>query len=182
MPSILSHPAVPLAVAAIAGTKRIGGRLLVAGVIASVLPDADVLAFRFGVAYGSELGHRGFSHSLFFAVMAGAIACACAPWLRASRFTAFLFVGLSCASHGLLDMLTNGGHGIAYFWPFTDTRYFLPARVIEVSPLSVRRFLGPAGWDVIVSELRWIWLPALALAAPAILVRRRRRAPSREVR
>lgn len=32
-----------------------------------MLPDADVLSFKFGVAYGNVFGHRGFTHSLVFA-------------------------------------------------------------------------------------------------------------------
>jgi inner membrane protein len=32
-----------------------------------MLPDADVLAFKPGVAYGNIFGHRGFTHSLLFA-------------------------------------------------------------------------------------------------------------------
>ncbi len=31
-----------------------------------MLPDA-VLAFKFGIAYGGGVGHRGFTHSLLFA-------------------------------------------------------------------------------------------------------------------
>ena len=173
MPSILTHPAVPLAIAAVVGSKHIGGRLLLAGVVASVLPDADVLAFRLGIAYASELGHRGFSHSLLFATVVGAIALAMAPWLKANRLTAFLFIGVACASHGLLDMLTNGGHGVAYLWPFTNERYFMPFQVIEVSTLSLRRFIGPAGLAVIWSEAYWVWLPAVVLATAGVLLRRR---------
>ncbi|HEV7670658.1 MAG TPA: metal-dependent hydrolase [Thermoanaerobaculia bacterium] len=59
MPTVLTHPAVPLALGAAAGGDRVGGRLLVAGVIASVLPDADVLGFRGGVPYESERTRRG---------------------------------------------------------------------------------------------------------------------------
>jgi inner membrane protein len=137
------------------------------------LPDADVLAFRLGVAYASEFGHRGFSHSLLFAAVVAAIAAVSAPLLKTQRDTAASFVGLACASHGLLDMLTNGGHGVAYFWPFSDERFFFPTQVIEVSTLSLRRFLGPAGLAVLGSELRWVWLPAIAVAILGISIRRR---------
>lgn len=173
VPTILSHPAVPLALAAIAGQRHVSARLLAVGVIASVLPDADVLAFRLGVPYASDFGHRGFSHSLLFALAVGVLALAFAPALRCKRLTAFLFVTISCASHGLLDMLTNGGHGVAYLWPFSDERFFFPSQVIEVSTLNLRRFFGPAGLTVLLSELRWIWLPAAAAAALGILLRRK---------
>lgn len=173
MPTVLSHPEVPLALTAIAGTSRISGRLLLAGVVASALPDLDVLGFRLGIAYSSEFGHRGFSHSLLFAAVVAAFAALSAPALKAQRFAAAWFVGLACASHGVLDMLTNGGHGIAYFWPISDDRFFFPTQVIEASTLNLRRFLGPAGFAVLVSEFRWVWLPAIAVAIVGAGIRRR---------
>lgn len=172
MPSILSHPAVPIGIALAAGRARVSTPLLLCGIAASVLPDADVLAFRFGIPYADPFGHRGASHSLALAVLLGLLAAAFAPRLRASRLAAFLFVGAACASHGLLDMLTNGGHGVAYFWPWSAHRHFLPAPVIEVSTLNVRRFFGPAGIAVLQSELRWVWLPALIMGLAGWAARR----------
>lgn len=172
MPSILSHPAVPIAIALAAGRARVGMPLLLCGVVASVLPDADVLAFRLGIPYADQFGHRGASHSLAFAVLLGLLACAVAPRLRSSRLAAFLFVTVACASHGLLDMLTNGGHGVAYLWPWSDHRHFLPTPVIEVSTLNLRRFFGPAGLAVLQSELRWVWLPALIMGFAGLAARR----------
>lgn len=172
MPTVISHAAVPLAIAVIAGSKRVGGRLLIAGIAASMLPDLDVVSFRFGLDYDSDFGHRGFTHSLFFAVVAGGTAALLAPLLKTGRGTAFAVVALSCASHGLLDMLTNGGLGVAYFWPLASERYFWPYRPIEVSPLRAVRFLGPDGLRVAVSEIGWIWIPALAASLFGRLMRR----------
>src|SRR5262245_30471971 len=45
MPTILSHPAVPLALALGLGRKTVPPRLAQIGVVASILPDLDVLAF-----------------------------------------------------------------------------------------------------------------------------------------
>ncbi|MFP5240615.1 MAG: metal-dependent hydrolase [Acidobacteriota bacterium] len=78
---------------------------------ASILPDLDVIAFRLGVAYASELGNRGFSHSLLFAVcwaLAGACFC---KLMRISFRRAFLFLLACTASHGLLDAFTTAGSG-----------------------------------------------------------------------
>ena len=36
----------------------------------SMLPDADVIGFSFGVRYGDPWGHRGATHSLTFAFVA----------------------------------------------------------------------------------------------------------------
>ncbi len=160
MPTILTHTAIPIAIGFGLGRNIIPPRLIAAGVAASVIPDLDVLAFRLNVAYSSDYGHRGFSHSLAFAAVLGFLAVLIAPWLRAKRLTSFLFVLVSAAWHGLLDMLTNGGLGVALLWPYASERMFFPWQVIQVSPLSLWQFLGLKGWRVIASELLWVWLPA----------------------
>ena len=42
--------------------------------LAARLPDFDVVAFKLGIAYHDAFGHRGFSHSLLFAAILGALA------------------------------------------------------------------------------------------------------------
>lgn len=172
MPSIISHAVVPLTLGLALGPRVIQRPLLLAGLVVAMLPDLDVLAFRFGIAYAHEMGHRGASHSLAFALLMGLLCGAMAPWLRASRLTASLFIFVATASHGLLDMLTTGGLGVALAWPASDERFFFPLRVIEASPLSLRRFFGPAGAAVMGSELLWVWLPC-AVAGTAIFLARR---------
>lgn len=164
MPTILSHPAVPLAIAAAMGSRVVPPRLIAAGVVACIVPDLDVAAFHFGIHDDHLLGHRGFTHSLGFALLLGVIAALAAPLLRARRLTAFVFVAVSAVSHGLLDMLTNGGAGISLLWPFSSERYFLPWPVLEVSPLGIQRFFSHRGLIVFLSELQWVWLPCVAIA------------------
>lgn len=173
MPTIFSHLAIPIAIALSA--RRISRRLLVAGMVASIVPDLDTIGFRFGVTYASEFGHRGFTHSLVFALILAIFAALFAPELRTKRMTTFIFIFCATASHGLLDMFTNGGLGIALFWPFTDARYFFPIRMIEVSPIGLRGFLGPAGIGALKSEMLWVWIPALILGLAAYLRRMRGR-------
>lgn len=163
MPTIFTHPAVPIALGFGLGKNIIPPRLIAAGVAASVIADLDVIAFRLNIAYSSDYGHRGFTHSLAFAAALGVVAALIAPALRSKRLTSFLFVTVSAASHGLLDMLTSGGLGVALLWPYSSERLFFPWRVIAVSPLSLWQFLGLRGWGVIASELLWVWLPAAIL-------------------
>jgi inner membrane protein len=162
MPTIISHAAVPLALGVGVGGKRIPRPLLFAGMAAAMLPDADVILFRFGAAYDSVWAHRGFSHSLGFAIVLGLIA---AVIFRRSvpALVAFAFVAAAAASHGLLDMLTNGGHGVAYLWPATGRRYFFDWRPIQVSPLAARRFMTRAA-PIARTEFIWIWVPAIVVA------------------
>ena len=166
MPTILTHAAVPLTLAAGLGLRRVPPRLLIAGLMAAVLPDLDVIGLRLGVAYAHAFGHRGATHSILAALLSGLIGTVIAPWLRASRRPAALFLAISTLSHPLLDMLTNGGLGVALCWPFLDSRYFFPIRPIVVAPLGLHRLLGPAGWRVITSEWSHVWLPAFAIALP----------------
>jgi inner membrane protein len=163
MPTILTHPAVALA---LAPWLRVRAPLFVAGALCTMLPDLDTIGRHLGVD-AIALAHRGPTHSLAFAlVVAPALA-----WLGRGAWrdvcwriaATFLFVCL--ASHGLLDMATDGGPGIAWLWPLSDATFFLPWRPIEVSPLDAGRFFGPRGIEVLLSELRWVWLPGLAIAA-----------------
>ena len=177
MPTALGHIAIPLALGLGLGSQVVSRRLLIAGIVASVVPDLDVLAFRLDIAYSDAFGHRGASHSLAFALALALIAFAGAAPLRSSRRNAFLFVLVCAASHGLLDMFTNGGLGVALWWPWSSERVFAPWRVIEVSPLSLRRIAGAKGFEVIHSELLWVWLPAAAVGVALAVLRKKLRLP-----
>ena len=172
MASIFIHPAVPAAIAMGMGRDAISTRLLVVAMVATIFPDIDVLAFRFDIPYADPFGHRGWTHSILFAAGMGALAAMAAPYLGATRWAAFLLITISMASHGLLDAMTNGGLGVAFFWPLTDARYFLPWQPIEVSPIGAARFFTSRGLDVIWSELVWIGLPLLVLGAGGMALRR----------
>ena len=129
-----------------------------------LLPDVDVLGLALGIPYEHMLGHRGLTHSIVFAMLVGvvvprwatpAIALGTRPyWVVAVYFC------LVTLSHGLLDALTNGGLGIAFFAPFDSTRYFFPLRPIAVSPIGLSAFLSQEGMGVLLSELVWIGIPA----------------------
>jgi inner membrane protein len=172
MPTVLTHAAIPLAMAIGLGSKRVSRRLMTAGIIASMLPDLDVIAFHFGIPYAAAFGHRGFSHSLLFAFIV-ALAGACLfGWLRSTFLRSFLFLLVATASHGILDAFTTGGLGIAFLWPWSADRFFAPAQVIEVAPFGLSRLLSPRGAAVLWSEFLWVWAPLTAMAVSAALSRR----------
>jgi inner membrane protein len=165
MPTALSHAAVPLAFRLGFGRDAISGRLLAAGVAASMAPDADVIAFRLGIPYAADLGHRGFTHSLAFAACVGLAGGLSHRALRSRFLAAFAFLFAATASHPILDALTDGGLGVALFWPLSSERLFMPLRPIHVAPLSLKGLFSARGAAVIASELRWVWLPCSALGA-----------------
>lgn len=171
MASILSHPAVPLAVAVALGPTRVPPALTAAACAASVLPDVDALGFLAGIPYGHPLGHRGFTHSLLFALLVGALSALFWRSLHTVPLVAFGVVFLATASHGVLDAMTTGGLGVAFFSPFSNRRYFFPWRVLVVSPIGVAPFFSTWGLRVLRSEVLWIWLPCAAVASAGATIR-----------
>lgn len=165
MPTIFTHPAAVLSLSAFSKRRPSLG-LVVAGCVCTLVPDADVAGFYLGIPYEHPLGHRGFSHSLLFAVLLGLL-CAWLwrrfvdPHRPFARLT--VFFGLAAASHGVLDALTDGGRGVGFFIPFDNSRYFFPWQPIQVSPIGAAGFFE-RGWPVLLSELWWVWLPAAGLA------------------
>jgi len=139
-----------------------------------MIPDVDAVGFRFGIWYGDFWGHRGMTHSLVFAgLVTGAVMLICfrhgAPGITRLALSAYLF--LATASHGVLDALTNGGLGVAFFSPFNNNRYFFPWRPIRVSPISLGRFFSQQGYLVLRTELFWIWLPSAVVATIVLTMR-----------
>ncbi len=178
MASVFTHAFFAAAMGGAFARRRMPARFWVLAAACAVLPDADVLAFAFGVPYASMFGHRGFTHSLVFAALTGVAVAAVFFRDAANRATLAVFFSLATASHAALDALTNGGLGVALFAPFSARRYFFPFRPVEVSPIGVGAFFGARGLAVILSELLWVWLPA-GLCLAAVLIFRRTPGASR---
>jgi inner membrane protein len=179
MASAFSHAIAALSIGACFYRREIPKRVWVAGALCSILPDIDVIGFRFSIHYGDFWGHRGFTHSLVFAaLLVAAVTVVLSPHrkLRIGRFALLAYLFLATASHGVLDAMTNGGLGVAFFSPFDNRRYFLPWRPIVVSPISIARFFSGRGYAVLRSEVVWIWIPAFLFAAVVLGFRFARRA------
>ena len=171
MPTAPSHAIAALALGAGFYRRDIPRHLWATGAVYAMLPDADVIGFRFGIHYGDLLGHRGLTHSLAFAVLLAAATVAVAYRRGAGGLGpggSCAFLALATASHGFLDAFTDGGLGIAFFAPFDPTRYFFPWRPIAVAPIGIAGLFRPEIVHVLASELAWVWCPSglvLALVA-----------------
>jgi inner membrane protein len=172
MPTIFTHPAVPLALAVAGRRGMVSPRLLAAGFLCSVAPDLDVLTHAFGAGWGSFFGHRGITHTLGFALLLAAICAALYRPLHTSVRTAFVFTFICTWSHPILDAFTDGGSGIPLLWPLSGERFFFPLRVLEVSPLGLHFFGSGRALSVLKSELIGVWLPLAVAAALAFAARR----------
>jgi inner membrane protein len=180
MASVFTHAFVALAVGKVYAAEPVPARFWVLSAACAVLPDADVAGFAFGIRYGDTLGHRGFTHSIPFALLlAFAVVALFFRGERGRRAALVLHFFVVTVSHALLDMLTDGGLGVALLSPFTNERYFFPFRPVEVSPIGVGRFFSEWGWRVIKSELLWVWVPTALGVLLVLLLRRRRRGSQR---
>lgn len=173
MPTIISHPAA--AIALFPWFRNQIGRpgVLLVGAALTIAPDLDMIAFRFGIPYEHMFGHRGISHSLFTALLAGGLLAGLGARIWRLHFgLLWVYFFLCMVSHGLTDMLTGGGLGIALFAPFSGERYFFDIRPIRVSSFGIADFTSGRWTTVMASELRWIWLPALGAATARLVAGR----------
>ncbi len=98
-------------------------RLLVplfAGTMLANLPDFDFLLV---FATGDDEWHRGFTHSIAFAVFVGLLIF---TYFGRQRWREALAYSAAFASHFVLDFVTTKiGGGLQLFFPFSDERYGL---------------------------------------------------------
>lgn len=177
MPTIISHSIVGLSAGKILSIKNVPKRFWVLSAVCPILPDADIIGYFLGIPYEHFLGHRGFFHSIFFALILSIFVVSI--FFRKDKvfskrwfiFTIYFFVITS--SHGVLDAFTSGGLGIALLSPFDNTRYFFPFAPIQVSPIGIKAFFSEWGLRVIISEFIWVWLPSISIVFFSALFRRK---------
>lgn len=178
MASAFGHAVVAFALGTSFSKSIRGWKFWILGILCSILPDADVVGFALGIPYEHILGHRGFTHSLLFAVFLGVLVTALfypRQFSTKKGWALVLFFTLCTASHSLLDAMTTGGLGVAFFAPFDNSRYFLPWRPIKVSPIGVEHFFSEWGKTVLLSEAIWIGIPALTYVLIIALMKRMKR-------
>ena len=174
MPTIFSHAIFAVLTGKAGLKKSVSVWFWFLAAVCAMIPDADVIGFRFGVSYGSMFGHRGFTHSILFAVLFGALIALLVHKIlktKISLIKLLIFFSLATFSHPVLDMLTDGGLGVALFAPFSSERFFFPFRPVEVSPIGAG-FFSRRGLDVILSEAVWVWFPALLIFVSGFVFRK----------
>jgi inner membrane protein len=177
VPSIFSHAIFATVIGKACVSKQPPFHFWVLTAVCAMLPDADGIAFVLRIPYGSMLGHRGITHSIFFAAVVGLVAGMITFVTTRGQFSRtglVIYFALVTLSHPLLDALTNGGRGVALFAPLDGARYFFPWRPIEVSPIGLE-FFSERGLEVIASEIVWVWLPALLIWSAVWIYRKSRK-------
>ncbi|MNU67794.1 hypothetical protein D3C71_571460 [compost metagenome] len=135
---------------AVAG-RKIGNKAALWGAIGGTIPDLDVFLRIFYDPLDAALVHRGFSHSLLFACLAGPAIGYLFHRLTKRKYSFkmwSLLWFLSIVTHPMLDIFTN--YGTQFFWPFSwrltfnsvfviDPLYTLPFMVLLIGALFMKR-------------------------------------------
>ncbi len=135
---------------AVAG-RKMGGKAAFWGAIGGTIPDLDVFLRFLYDPFDAALVHRGFSHSILFALLISPVLA----WFfqRVSKNdhgfkTWFWLWFLSIFTHPVLDMFTN--YGTQFLWPFdwritfntvfvVDPLYTLPFAIFLIRALFIKR-------------------------------------------
>jgi inner membrane protein len=113
MASAFSHAFVALALGKASHHPVMTWQVVLLGMACSIVPDLDVIGFSFGIRYGDLWGHRGLTHSLFFACLLSATLVRFWYWRTSTsaKTTLCVYFFFCTASHGVLDAMTDGGLG-----------------------------------------------------------------------
>ena len=147
----ISQAALGAAVAQTTAHHKLGFKVVLAGAVAGAMPDIDVF-FSIGQDYFTQLQlHRGLTHSLFFALVAGP-AIGYLLWKNEGRTQPIkndgqserlkywiLAMTMAVLSHPLLDVLTP--YGTQLLAPFSEQRFAIMAMPI-IDPLYTLSLLG----------------------------------------
>jgi len=171
MASIFGHGLVAFTTSKVIDSKA-NKLLLFLAIGSTILPDLDVLAFKIGIDYMHPLGHRGFTHSIFFALLWSVVLSF--SFGNNRKVIYFIVLFLSTLSHGILDAMTTGGRGVGFFIPFENSRHFLPWRIIQVSPLGIQEFFSEWGIRVILSELKYIAIPCFIILITLYFIKKKK--------
>lgn len=123
----------------------------------ALLANAADFDFGFSVFFGLKGWHRGFTHSLLFALV---FLLAAVIVFGREHFRAALAYGAAYASHFILDFATTQkGHGIELLFPFTFERFGL--RLLSLSEIPSQ--LSAAGIAATIGLEILIFAPLFAL-------------------
>lgn len=151
---------------AVAG-RKIGNRAILYGAIAGTIPDLDILSMFFTDPITAVEVHRGFTHSILFALFGGALFGYLLYFIEKKNKVTYeegfwlFFWGFF--THALLDMFTTWGTRL--LWPFDYSlafksifvidplytlpfAYFLIRSMREKTDMKKRMFLNRMGFYV----------------------------------
>ncbi len=104
--------------------KKIGRKAMLWGALAQSLPDIDFVAAFWMKPADALLAHRGFTHSILFAILGALLLSLIAErWHRPHNISlkkCYLFFALQLFIHIFIDAFNN--YGVGWFEPFSHNR------------------------------------------------------------
>lgn len=114
MPLPIAHGLVGACIVLALHPSPTAGRYRLPLFVGAFLANCADLDFLLAFALDSRAWHRGFTHSLLFALV---VSLAALPLFGKSRVRALAAYGLAFASHGVLDFVTTKhGGGVELLW------------------------------------------------------------------
>lgn len=131
MPKIIAHALTGATiVVALSPKSELNKWTLLGGVLLAISPDLD-----HGIEWLFNITdvHRGFTHSLIFSFLVGALILIFLDYEKQRLAIAF---SLAFLSHTLLDFAASTSGGVKLFWFFSNEYYHLGLTDILESPLG----------------------------------------------
>lgn len=104
--------------------KTVGKKAMLWGVLAQSIPDIDFIAAFWLNTSDNLLAHRGFTHSILFALLLTPIIALAAYYLHKPHNISFvrwlMFIGAVILMHDFLDAFNN--YGVGWLEPFSHIR------------------------------------------------------------
>ena len=167
MPTPITHIIASIPMNSTVMRKTNTKKILFWSFVIAVIPDLDLIG---NVPINNIFGHRGFTHSLIFALLLTLLASVMF-WREfkndKSRFYLislnFLLVAMM---HPFLDAGTDRNYGVAFFSPWSNHRYSLPWAPINDKALGLWNYYVLGWWEIFKVEAviifvaiayTWLW-------------------------
>jgi inner membrane protein len=121
----LTHIALGACIGEAIAGKKLGKKAMLWGAFAQTIPDFDFIASFWLTMDKNLLAHRGFTHSILFALLITPVIALLAYRWHRSRGVSYLswmiFLGIEIFCHLFIDTFNN--YGIGWFEPFSKARF-----------------------------------------------------------
>ena len=142
--------------------RTVGKKAMLWGILAQSIPDIDFVAALWSDTIGNLFAHRGFTHSILFAVIITPLIAGLANhWHRPHNISFrrwFLFIGSVILMHIFLDAFNN--YGVGWFEPFSSKRISFNTIYVADFFFSIAPFVALVLLIVLNRKnpkRKWIW-------------------------
>lgn len=152
-------------------SRKLGKRALLWGALAQNLPDIDTVAALWLPPYQNVIVHRGFTHSVLFAlVVALLLAVGASRWQQDKKISwgsFFIFFLLQFLVHDLLD--TFNAYGTGLLEPFSHERFAFHLLYVADPLLTIWPAASVLGLVLLKNQSAYRWRWVLAGLLPVVL-------------